>query len=86
MKKTYFASDFHLGIDARLTSRDRERQIVRWLDWASRDAEAIYLVGDVFDYFFEYKTVVPKGFHRLLGKLAELRDGGLPIYFRITGR
>ena len=84
MKKTYFASDFHLGIDARLTSRDRERQIVRWLDWASRDAEAIYLVGDVFDYFFEYNTVVTKGFHRLLGKLAELRDGGLPIFF-LTG-
>jgi UDP-2,3-diacylglucosamine hydrolase len=77
----YFASDFHLGIDARLTSLERERQIVRWLDQVSRDAEAIYLVGDVFDRWFEYKTVVPKGYTRLLGKLAELRDGGLPVYF-----
>lgn len=79
--KTYFASDFHLGVDARLSSRDRERQIVRWLDSISADADALYLVGDVFDSFFEYKKVIPKGFSRLLGKLGELTDGGLPIYF-----
>jgi UDP-2,3-diacylglucosamine hydrolase len=81
MKKTYFASDFHLGVDARLTSLDRERQIVRWLDDIAIDAAAIYLVGDVFDYWFEYNKVVPKGFTRILGKLAELRDANLPIYF-----
>ncbi|HMQ49630.1 MAG TPA: UDP-2,3-diacylglucosamine diphosphatase [Saprospiraceae bacterium] len=81
MKKTYFASDFHLGIDARLSSQDRERQIVRWLDRISSEAEALYLVGDLFDFWFEYKKVVPKGYIRLLGKLAELRDNGLPIYF-----
>jgi UDP-2,3-diacylglucosamine hydrolase len=81
MKKTYFASDFHLGIDARLTSLDRERLICRWLDSIADDAEAIYLVGDVFDYWFEYKTVIPKGFSRILGKLAELRDANIPIYF-----
>lgn len=81
MKKTYFASDFHLGVNARLTSIERERQIVRWLDYVSADAEAIYLVGDIFDYWFEYNKVIPKGFTRLLGKLAELRDTGLPIYF-----
>jgi UDP-2,3-diacylglucosamine hydrolase len=81
MKKTYFASDFHLGIDGRLTSRERERQIVRWLDEIARDAAELYLVGDVFDYWFEYGRVVPKGYIRLLGKLAELRDGGLPIYY-----
>ena len=52
MKKTYFASDFHLGINARLTSREREQQVVRWLDDVSKDAEAIYLVGDIFDYWF----------------------------------
>jgi UDP-2,3-diacylglucosamine hydrolase len=52
-KKTYFASDFHLGIDARQTSREREIQICRWLDSIRHDAEALYLVGDVFDYFFE---------------------------------
>jgi len=79
-KKTYFASDFHLGTDARLTSVERERQVVRWLDQCAADAEAIYLVGDIFEFWFEYRTVVPKGFVRLLGKLAELRDGGIPIY------
>ena len=79
--KTYFASDFHLGVNARLTSLEREKQIVHWLDYVSQDAEAIYLVGDIFDFWFEYKTVVPKGYTRLLGKLAELRDGGVPIYF-----
>jgi UDP-2,3-diacylglucosamine hydrolase len=77
----YFASDFHLGINARLTSLERERQIVRWLESVSRDAQSIYLVGDVFDRWFEYKTVVPKGHTRLLGALATLRDGGLPVYF-----
>ncbi len=78
---TYFASDFHLGVKGKLSSAERERQIVRWLDLVSKDAEAIYLVGDVFDFWFEYKTVIPKGYVRLLGKLAELRDGGLPIYY-----
>lgn len=81
MKKTYFASDFHLGIDARLTSLEREKLICRWLDAVRHDAEAIYLVGDVFDHWFEYKTVIPKGFSRILGKLAELRDANIPIYF-----
>lgn len=81
MGKTYFASDFHLGADARLSSRERERQIVRWLNQIQADADQIFLVGDVFDYWFEYQKVVPKGFVRLLGKLAELRDAGIPIYF-----
>ncbi len=80
-KRVYFASDFHLGIDARLTSKERERQIVRWLDKAARDAAEIYLAGDIFDFWFEYKTVIPRGYARLLGKLAELRDEGLPLYF-----
>jgi UDP-2,3-diacylglucosamine hydrolase len=80
MKKTYFASDFHLGINGHLPARERERQIVRWLDAVAPDAEAIYLVGDLFEFWFEYKTVVPKGFSRFLGKLAELRDAGMPIY------
>ncbi|MCB0705636.1 MAG: UDP-2,3-diacylglucosamine diphosphatase [Saprospiraceae bacterium] len=79
--KTYFASDFHLGVDARLSSTDREAQIVRWLDQIALDAEAIYLVGDVFDYWFEYKSVVPKGYIRILGKLAELRARDIPIYY-----
>jgi UDP-2,3-diacylglucosamine hydrolase len=82
-KKTYFASDFHLGSDAKFTSKERERQLVKWLDSIRKDAEALYLVGDVFDFWFEYKTVVPKGYVRILGKLAEMRDEGLPIYFFI---
>jgi UDP-2,3-diacylglucosamine hydrolase len=77
---TFFASDLHLGADARLTSAERERQFVRWLNHCAPQAEAIYLVGDIFEFWFEYKQVVPRGFTRLLGTLAELRDGGLPIY------
>lgn len=80
-KRVYFASDFHLGVDARLTSKEREKQIVRWLEQVSEDAAAIYLVGDVFDFWFEYKTVIPKGYPRLMGKLAELRDREIPIHF-----
>jgi UDP-2,3-diacylglucosamine hydrolase len=81
--KTYFASDFHLGVPARLSSKEREKQIVRWLNSIADDAKAIYLVGDVWDFWFEYSTVVPKGSIRLLGKLAELRDHGIPIHFFI---
>jgi UDP-2,3-diacylglucosamine hydrolase len=81
MKKTYFASDFHLGIDANLTSVEREKKIVRWLNSIQNDAETIYLVGDIFDFWFEYKTVVPKGYVRLLGTLATLRDAGIKISF-----
>jgi UDP-2,3-diacylglucosamine hydrolase len=83
MSKVYFASDFHLGVPAKLPSREREKLIVRWLDKISKDATELYLVGDVFDFWFEYSSVVPKGYTRLLGKLAELTDGGLPIYFFI---
>ena len=80
MSKIFFASDFHLGINARLSSRERERQIVRWLNSIETDAERLYLVGDLFDFWFEYKSVIPKGFVRIFGKLAELIDGGLPIH------
>lgn len=82
-KKIYFASDFHLGIDAKLTSQEREKKIVRWLDFIQHDAHEIYLVGDVFDFWFEYRSVVPKGYVRLFGKLAELRDKGISIFFFI---
>jgi len=81
--KIYFASDFHLGIDAKFTSKERECQIVRWLDLIKEDASEIYLVGDIFDFWFEYASVVPKGYVRLIGKLAELRDSGISIYFFI---
>lgn len=80
-KKIYFASDFHLGVPDYEASLQRERQIVRWLDGIRHDAHSIYLLGDIFDFWFEYKHTVPKGFVRLLGKLAELRDAGIPISF-----
>lgn len=80
-KNIYFASDFHLGVPGHTSSIEREKQIVRWLDQIKADAAALYLVGDVFDFWFDYRAVVPRGYVRLLGKLAELRDGGLPIYF-----
>ncbi len=80
-KKTYFASDFHLGVGAKYSSREREQQIIRWLEMVEKDAEALYLIGDVFEFWFEYPSVVPKGYVRLLGKLATMRDAGLPIYF-----
>lgn len=81
MGKIYFASDFHLGIDVKYSSKEREKQIVEWLDLVKQDAEEIYLVGDLFDFWFEYKRVVPKGHVRLLGKLAELSDRGIKLYF-----
>ncbi len=80
-KKLYFASDFHLGVPTEEKSLVRERKIIAWLDSISDDAAAIFLVGDVFDFWFEYKNVIPKGFIRFQGKLAELRDRGLPIFF-----
>lgn len=78
-KKVYFASDFHLGIPDAKGSIERERLIVRWLTQVSEDAQAICLLGDIFDFWFEYKEVVPKGSLRLLGKLAELSDRGIKI-------
>jgi UDP-2,3-diacylglucosamine hydrolase len=81
MDKIFFASDFHLGADGKDSSSIRERTIIRWLDSIKDEADAIYLLGDVFDFWFEYRTVVPKGYIRLQGKLAELTDSGIPIYF-----
>ena len=80
MKKTYFASDFHLGLPNHEQSLIREKKIVEWLDSIKNSAEEIYLLGDMFDFWFEYKRAVPKGYVRLLGKLAELRDSGIPIH------
>ena len=79
MSKIYFASDFHLGLNARLSSKQREVQIVRWLEDIRQDAAALYLVGDLFDFWFEYQSVVPKGHFRLLAKLAELIDQGIRV-------
>ncbi len=81
MKKTFFASDFHLGIDDTLTSLEREQLIVQWLDAAAPEMETLYLVGDVWDYWFEYGQVIPKGYSHLFGCLRRLRDAGIKIYF-----
>ncbi|HXS37472.1 MAG TPA: UDP-2,3-diacylglucosamine diphosphatase [Flavipsychrobacter sp.] len=78
-KKIYFASDFHLGIPDHATSVARERRLCQWLDEIKHSAEQLYLVGDLFDTWFEYKNVIPKGFTRFMGKLAELSDNGLHI-------
>ena len=80
-KKIYFSSDNHLGAPTPAESLPREKKFVRWLDAVKEDAAAIFLLGDLFDFWFEYRTVVPKGFVRVLGKLAEISDSGIPIHF-----
>ena len=79
--KIYFASDFHLGVPTYEKSLEREKKVIRWLDSIKEDAAELYLMGDVFDFWFEYKTVVPKGHVRLLGKLAELSDSGIKLHY-----
>ena len=79
--KIYFASDQHFGAPTAKASFPREQKFVRWLDEIKNDADILFLLGDLFDFWFEYKTVVPKGFVRVLGKLAELRDSGIIIHF-----
>lgn len=78
--KIYFASDFHLGIPTAEASLIREKKVIRWLDEISNDATEIWLLGDLFDFWFDYKKVVPRGHVRLLGKLAEIADRGIPIH------
>ena len=80
-KKIYFLSDFHLGAPDRATSLVRERRIVAFLETIRRNAAAIFIVGDLFDFWYEYHTVVPKGYIRILGKMAEITDSGIPIHF-----
>ena len=80
-KKIYFSSDNHLGLPSLQESHDREKIFVKWLDSIKHDAEIVFLLGDLFDFWFEYKEAVPRGFTRSLGKLAELSDMGIKIYF-----
>ncbi len=80
-KRVYFLSDFHLGVPDRLTSIQREKLLVKFLNEIRHDAAAIFIVGDLFDFWYEYKKVVPKGFVRILGKMAEIADTGVPVYF-----
>jgi len=80
--KIYFVSDVHLGAPAlKHNNRERERLFVKWLDFIGDDAEALYLMGDIFDFWYEYKKVVPRGFTRVLGRLADITDRGIPVHF-----
>jgi UDP-2,3-diacylglucosamine hydrolase len=80
-KKIYFLSDFHLGAPDAASSLIREKKVVAFLDSVRPYAQEIFIVGDMFDFWYEYKKVVPKGYVRLLGKLAEITDSGIPIHF-----
>jgi UDP-2,3-diacylglucosamine hydrolase len=80
-KKIYFAADVHLGLQAGGNCNERENAFVQWLDKIKTDAEAIFLLGDIFDFWFEYKYVVPRGFTRVLGKIAEITDAEIPVHF-----
>lgn len=80
-KKIYFLSDFHLGAPDYKSSLVREKRIVKFLDEIKNNAAQIFILGDIFDFWYEYKRVVPKGFVRILGKLAELTDSGIEIHF-----
>jgi UDP-2,3-diacylglucosamine hydrolase len=75
----YFASDFHLGIPNHASSLEREKELVKWLEMASIDATEIFILGDMFDFWFEYKQAIPKGFVRFLAALAKLTDNGVAV-------
>lgn len=80
-KKIYFASDQHFGVPDLKESRIREEKFIRWLESIKKDAQVLFLMGDLFDFWHEWKYVVPKGYIRVLGKIAELKDSGIEIYF-----
>lgn len=80
-KKVYFASDQHFGAPTPQASKEREERFIKWLDHIKQDAHTLFLMGDLFDFWHEWRYVVPKGFVRVLGKIAELKDSGIEIYF-----
>jgi UDP-2,3-diacylglucosamine hydrolase len=79
--KIYFASDFHLGLPAGSLPVEREKKVVKWLNSVAGDAKEIYLLGDIFDFWWEYKLVIPRGFTRFLGTVSEITDSGIPVHF-----
>lgn len=81
MKHTYFISDAHLGSWALTHKRQQERRLVRFLDEIKDKADAVYMLGDMFDFWYEYKYVVPKGYTRFLGKVSELTDSGVEVHY-----
>ncbi len=80
-KYLYFASDLHLGAPNSSKSFEREKVFIQWLDHIKKSAKAIYLLGDIFDFWFEYQNVIPKGYTRLFGKIAELTDAGIEVHY-----
>jgi len=80
-KKIYFASDFHFGVPTYEKSLAREKRIINWLESVEHDAQEVFLLGDVFDFWFEYKNAIPKGFVRLQGKIANLTDKGIKVHW-----
>lgn len=80
-KKIYFASDQHFGAPTKELSKPREARFLQWLQHIENECEVLFLLGDLFDFWFEYKTVVPKGYVRILGQLARMRDNGITIHF-----
>lgn len=81
MKKIYFISDAHLGSRGDNKTREREHRLVAWLNRIMPDCQALYMMGDMIDFWYEYKTVVPKGYVRFFGKIAEMTDAGIPVYW-----
>lgn len=81
MAKVYFISDIHLGLGDKKSDREKEELLISFLDTIRSDAEKLFIVGDLFDYWFEYRMVIPKGYHRLLTKLSELVDQGVEISY-----
>jgi len=79
--KIFFASDFHLGLKAGSDPAEREKRVVRWLNNIAPEAREIYLLGDIFDFWWEYKLVVPRGFTRFLGTISAITDSGIPVHF-----
>jgi UDP-2,3-diacylglucosamine hydrolase len=79
--KIYFASDFHLGLPTGSPPLEREKKVVSWLESVAPDAKEIYLLGDIFDFWWEYKKVVPRGFTRFLGTVSNITDSGIPVHF-----
>ena len=79
--KIYFASDFHLGLPTGSSPLEREKKVVSWLNSIEHDAKEIYLIGDIFDFWWEYKLVVPRGFTRFLGTISRITDSGIPVHF-----
>lgn len=80
-QKIYFASDFHLGLNAGGDPKEREKRVIVWLESVAATASEIYLLGDIFDFWWEYRLVVPKGFTRFLGTVAAITDSGIPVHF-----